>query len=45
MPPRPAKEKLGWTSTTTFEGLVKEMVEYDMGICLGKIRDHDVRIV
>jgi GDPmannose 4,6-dehydratase len=40
-----AKEKLGWTATTTFEDLVKEMVDFDMGICKGKIRDHDIRII
>jgi GDPmannose 4,6-dehydratase len=40
-----AKEKLGWTATTTFEDLVKEMVDFDMGICRGEIRDHDIRII
>ena len=43
--PTKAKNALGWTPTTTFEGLVKEMVDFDMGICERKIRDHDVRII
>lgn len=28
--PRKAREKLGWTHTTAFEALVREMVEYDL---------------
>lgn len=40
-----AKKMLGWESKTSFEELVKEMVEFDMAIVQGKIRDHDIRII
>lgn len=43
--PTKAKEKLGWTPTTSFDKLVKEMVEFDMGICNGTVRDHDKSVL
>jgi GDPmannose 4,6-dehydratase len=43
--PTKAKNNLDWSHTTTFDELVKEMMQFDMGICSGKVRDHDVRII
>merc|ERR1719371_159941 len=39
--PTKAKEKLGWTATTSFENLVKEMVEEDVKMFKGEIPDHE----
>eukprot|EP00978_Attheya_sp_CCMP212_P047834 scaffold436684_cov55-Attheya_sp.AAC.2 len=39
--PTKAKEKLGWTSSTPFDDLVKEMVEQDVLMVQGKIFDPD----
>jgi len=37
--PTKAKNKLGWTATTSFENLVKEMVEEDLKIFKGEVAD------
>mmetsp|Transcript_7232 Transcript_7232/g.9425 ORF Transcript_7232/g.9425 Transcript_7232/m.9425 type:complete len:365 (-) Transcript_7232:79-1173(-) len=37
--PTKAKEKLGWTSSTPFDELVKEMVEADLAIIRGELYD------
>jgi GDPmannose 4,6-dehydratase len=39
--PTKAKEKLGWSSSTPFDDLVKEMVEQDLLMVQGKISDPD----
>jgi len=39
--PTKAKNKLGWESSTSFENLVKEMVEYDIGMVNGTKVDCD----
>jgi len=39
--PTKAKNKLGWTFTTSFEDLVKEMVDADIAMVKGAIVDHD----
>ena len=41
--PSKAKDKLGWTSSTSFEDLVKEMVEEDVKMLEGKIEDPEDR--
>ena len=43
--PTKAKDKLGWTPSTSFDNLVKEMVKFDMGICNGTVRDHDKAVL
>jgi GDPmannose 4,6-dehydratase len=37
--PTKAKTKLGWTSSTPFDTLVKEMMEADLSMTRGKIAD------
>jgi GDPmannose 4,6-dehydratase len=37
--PTKAKEKFGWSATTTFDDLVKEMVTEDMKMVSGAIVD------
>lgn len=37
--PKKANTKLGWTATTTFEGLVKEMVAADWDMVKGNVKD------
>ena len=39
--PTKAKTKLGWVAKTSFDDLVKEMVEHDMAIVKGTIPDPD----
>ncbi|GAX11011.1 GDPmannose 4,6-dehydratase [Fistulifera solaris] len=39
--PAKAKEKLGWSSSTPFDALVKEMVEADLAILRGEMADAD----
>lgn len=39
--PTKAKEKIGWTCTTKFEDLVKEMTEHDLKMVRGEIDDMD----
>jgi len=39
--PTKAKEKLGWVSETSFDDLVKEMVEADIAMVKGESRDMD----
>jgi len=41
--PTKAKETFGWTFTTSFADLVKEMVESDLQMAKGEINDHDKR--
>ena len=38
-----AKNKLGWTSSTTFDSLVKEMMEEDLKMIRGESKDMDSR--
>lgn len=42
--PTKAKEKLGWVSKTSFDDLVKEMVEQDLKMVRGEIEDAEKRI-
>ena len=42
--PTKAKEKIGWTATTKFEDLVKEMVQADLEMVQGK-RDDEEKLV
>ena len=42
--PTKAKTKLGWTSSTPFDQLVKEMVEADLAMVRGEAPDHDQTI-
>jgi GDPmannose 4,6-dehydratase len=39
--PTKAKEKLGWTSGTSFDDLVKEMVEADLATARGETKDQE----
>ena len=39
--PAKAKRKLGWVAKTSFEDLVKEMVEADVQMTKGTIPDHE----
>ena len=39
--PDKAKEKLGWTAKTTFEGLVKEMIDADWKMVKGETPDEE----
>jgi GDPmannose 4,6-dehydratase len=39
--PTKAKEKLGWVNKTSFESLVKEMVEQDLAMVKGEVVDCD----
>jgi GDPmannose 4,6-dehydratase len=39
--PTKAKEKIGWVAKTTFEALVKEMVEADLAMVRGEAVDPD----
>ncbi|VEU41052.1 unnamed protein product [Pseudo-nitzschia multistriata] len=39
--PTKAKAKIGWEATTTFEELVKEMVEHDIAMMKGEVEDTD----
>ena len=39
--PTKAKNKLGWTSSTSFEQLVKEMTEHDIKMIRGEVADVD----
>ena len=39
--PKKAKEKIGWVATTTFEGLVKEMVAADWAMVKGESPDEE----
>merc|ERR1712113_1234191 len=41
--PTKAKNKLGWTATTSFEDLVKEMVEEDLKIFKGQVADPEAQ--
>lgn len=41
--PTKAKETLGWEATTKFYDLVKEMVDADLKMVRGQLKDHDVR--
>ena len=43
--PTKAKKKLGWIHSTPFDELVNQMMQFDLDICNGKVRDHDVRII
>mmetsp|Transcript_23323 Transcript_23323/g.48981 ORF Transcript_23323/g.48981 Transcript_23323/m.48981 type:complete len:370 (-) Transcript_23323:330-1439(-) len=36
-----AKEKLGWTATTTFEELVKDMLDHDIAMSKGEVPDEN----
>ena len=39
--PSKAKKVLGWSSSTSFDALVKDMVESDLAICKGEKKDND----
>jgi GDPmannose 4,6-dehydratase len=39
--PTKAKTKIGWTSVTSFEALVKEMTEHDLKAVRGEVADVD----
>mmetsp|Transcript_27668 Transcript_27668/g.75399 ORF Transcript_27668/g.75399 Transcript_27668/m.75399 type:complete len:366 (+) Transcript_27668:279-1376(+) len=39
--PTKAKTKLGWEATTTFEEIVKEMVEHDLAMFRGELKNSD----
>jgi GDPmannose 4,6-dehydratase len=43
--PTKAKNVLGWTSSTSFDDLVKEMVEADLAMVRGEMVDADARSV
>jgi GDPmannose 4,6-dehydratase len=40
--PTKAKTKLGWVSKTSFDDLVKDMVECDIKMSLGEMKDADL---
>lgn len=39
--PTKAKNKIGWVAKTSFDDLVKEMVDHDLAIVQGKVTDPD----
>merc|ERR1712150_293906 len=42
--PSKAKEKIGWSSSTSFDDLVKEMVESDLAMVKGEATDPESRV-